>query len=193
MNKNILIVIVFLVLSNCNLPVDDNPKEERQELPELEIPYSLDIVSALKNNADFKLSDFGDSLSYVPLKGLPEMPIVFLLNVELDGEEIFVFASHRTGILRFSKNGDLINRIGSYGNGPGELSPGSRFSLSLEEKLVYVQRNYTYNVLGFTYEGEYLGDLITDEKKLSSKILPLSAICLETIERMPSRAPIPEA
>ncbi|MCX6225164.1 MAG: 6-bladed beta-propeller, partial [Bacteroidia bacterium] len=115
-------------------------------------PISIDVFAGLKNQIKMKLSDFADSIAYIPLQGLPEVPIGWVANLEMTPDELFVLASHEIGLLRFNYSGKLKNRIGRIGNGPGELSMGSDFSLSPEEKRIYFHRNFTHNELCFSYD-----------------------------------------
>jgi len=137
-------------------------------------PMVIDVVSGMNHSVKMKLSDFADSIAYIPLAGMPAIPIEFILNLELEPNDLFVMASHSTGLLRFSRTGLLKNQIGRFGNGPGELSAGSDFSLLPSEKRICFHRNFTHNMLSYTYEGKFLGDLKTDKDRLSVRTIMLS-------------------
>jgi len=145
----------------------NNPREKK-------IPISIDVVAGLKNQVKMKLSDFADSIAYIPLQGLPDFPIGWVANLEITTDELFVLASHETGLLRYSLTGKLKNRIGRIGNGPGELSMGSDFSLSPEEKRIYFHRNFTHNELCFSYDGKFIEEIKPDKSKLSARTIMLS-------------------
>jgi hypothetical protein len=138
------------------------------------IPVSIDVVTGLKNQVKMKLSDFADSIAYIPLQGLPDFPIGWVINLEMTPSDLFVLASHEIGLLRFNQKGKFINRIGRIGNGPGELSMGSDFTLSPEEKRVYFHRNFTYNELSYSYDGKFIEDIKPDKSHLAGRTVMLS-------------------
>lgn len=137
-------------------------------------PIAIDVFTGMKNQVKMKLSDFADSIAYVTLQGLPDYPIGWVINLQMTPDELFVLASHEIGLLRFSRNGQLKNKIGRIGNGPGELSMGSDFSLSPEEKRVYFHRNFTHNELCYSYDGKFIEELKPDKSKLSTRTIMLS-------------------
>ncbi len=141
---------------------------------EIKPPITIDVVAGMKNQVKMKLSDFADSITYIPLQGLPDFPIGWVINLQMTPDEVFVLASHGIGLLRFSRNGQLKNKIGRIGNGPGELSMGSDFSLLPEEKRVYFHRNFTHNELCYSYDGKFIEDIKADKSKLSGRTIMLS-------------------
>ncbi|MFA6127734.1 MAG: 6-bladed beta-propeller [Bacteroidales bacterium] len=152
-------------------------------------PISIDVVAGIKTQVKMKLSDFADSIVYIPLQGLPDFPIGWVVNLEMTPDELFVLASHEIGLLRFNLAGKLKNRIGGIGNGPGELSMGSDFSLSPEEKRIYFHRNFTHNELCFSYDGKFIEDIKPDKSKLSERTIMLSP---NRILKIGAKRPPPE-
>jgi len=137
-------------------------------------PISIDVIAGFKNQVKMKLSDFADSIAYIPLQGMPDFPIGWVINLQMTPDELFVLASHEIGLLRFTRNGQLKNKIGRIGNGPGELSMGSDFSLSPEDNRIYFHRNFTHNELCFSYNGKFIEDIKPDKSYLAGRTIMLS-------------------
>jgi hypothetical protein len=153
-------------------------------------PISIDVATGLKNQVKMKLSDFADSIAYISLQGLPDYPIGWVINLQMTPDDLFVLASHEIGLLRFNRNGQLKNKIGRIGNGPGELSMGSDFSLSPEEKRVYFHRNFTHNELCYSYDGKFFEDIKPDKSHLAGRTILLSS---NRILKIGARRTPPEA
>ncbi len=169
--KRAFILIVSLGLS---LYANETTFAQANASRNAKVPVSIDVNAGLKNQVPMKLSDFADSIAYISLKGLPRVPIGWVINLEMTTDNLFVLASDVTGLLRFNRKGELLNRIGKFGNGPGELSMGSDFSLSPSESRVFFQRNFTKNLLSFSYDGKFIEDLNLDKNRLSSRTIILA-------------------
>lgn len=171
---------VFLILAwlySCNLKDTSRNQEviHEVEIVMVKWPVSVDVVTALETKKTFSLSEFGDQIHYIPLKGTPEILIAYILDLELTDNDLFVYGSHRAGIMRFNRSGEFLNKIGTYGNGPSELSPGSSFALVPGDSVVHVHRNFTHNDIWFSYEGQFLESPFVNKHKFASRFIPISS------------------
>jgi hypothetical protein len=68
----------------------------------------------------------------------------------------FIFISNRDHILKFSRDGKFISKIGSPGRGPGEIDLVVNMSILPDKKLIIVQTNVGRKLLYFTFDGDFV-------------------------------------
>ncbi|WP_294611037.1 6-bladed beta-propeller [uncultured Bacteroides sp.] len=99
---------------------------------------------------DVKMSDIAD-----------EMAIIQPDSIDYKGARIvhassFFLAGTEQGILKYNNQGHFIGRIGSIGQGPGEYSGFYAMAINETERIIYVYRMNTSELLSFSYEGTFL-------------------------------------
>ncbi len=107
---------------------------------------------------DLMLSEIVEDIEYVKLETSPSCYISeYAREVAISQNYLIIFDSDQNRILLFSKNGEYLNDIGSYGKGPGEYSYASNFSISPNEKLV-VLRGDSKTYMVFSINGEFISE-----------------------------------
>lgn len=128
--------ISFIMLLGCS------SKNERNNHFEISL-------SNLKK-VEIDLNDLIDEIQYIPLRG--NKAIQYIQHFENTSNYYFI-ACQPSMILKFDKNGNLINQIGSEGRGPGEYQRNLNFSVSEEDSLlVFLSNNYLLNFYNFSGE-----------------------------------------
>lgn len=99
---------------------------------------------------DIKLSDIAD-----------EMKIIQPDSIEYKGARIthassFFLAGTEQGILRYDNEGHFLNRIGAIGQGPGEYGRLYQMAINETDRIIYVYRMDTSELLSFSYKGAFL-------------------------------------
>lgn len=99
---------------------------------------------------DIKLSDIAD-----------EMIIIQPDSIEYKGARIthassFFLAGTEQGILRYDNEGHFLNRIGAIGQGPGEYGRLYQMAINETDRIIYVYRMDTSELLSFSYKGAFL-------------------------------------
>jgi len=72
----------------------------------------------------------------------------------------FIFISNRDHILKFSRDGKFINKIGTPGRGPGEIDLIVNMSILPDKNLVIVQTNVGRKLLYFTFDGDFVKTVV---------------------------------
>lgn len=110
--------------------------------PDLEIiennnPYFIDLSSNLNNAKELYLSDFVDSIVYIPLETTPESIIPELSKV-IPIDNGYLIATQQDPIYYFDNNGHFIKKIGSIGRGPEEYMMSWFTQFDNVTELIYV-------------------------------------------------------
>lgn len=134
----ILNTVVIIILLSCNY--DSNRKNE------------INLLSI--ENRKLSLSDFADSIKYIPLDGT--ILIKFINKIEID-DSLFIISTSPDGILIFNYDGKLVRKIGKIGRGPSEYLNGVNFTIDKLKNNILVY-NGMGNVLKYDYLGNYLGN-----------------------------------
>ncbi|TKG94933.1 6-bladed beta-propeller [Puteibacter caeruleilacunae] len=117
-------------------------------------PMKIDISKFTANT--ISLSEIGDDITYIPLK--IDVPIRHTLSEKLAGNSIFLYASPEA-IFRLDYDGNVLSKIGTRGEGPGEYRYGVTFTVNEQDSLVYVE-NHTKLI---TYD--FNGNLVKEENR----------------------------
>ena len=125
--KPILTFLTLLsFLSSCQ-----NPKKPEPGL------VSIDIITALKSEKEFRLSELVDSIDYLKLETRPECLISNGSNV-IGKKYILILNNRPPQVLLFDRTGKFIRTIGKIGKGPGEYTYPESADLSPDENRVIV-------------------------------------------------------
>lgn len=93
---------------------------EENAAPENKGPQVINLEEAISQpSEDVPLSEAVRELRIVPLETTAECLVGNVESIQIMGDDIFVL-DLQSGILRFSKDGKFLNKIGTRGQGPGE-------------------------------------------------------------------------
>ena len=93
---------------------------EENAAPENKGPQVINLEEAISQpSEDVPLSEAVRELCIVPLETTAECLVGNVQSIQIMGDDIFVL-DLQSGILRFSKDGKFLNKIGTRGQGPGE-------------------------------------------------------------------------
>lgn len=93
---------------------------EENAAPENKGPQVINLEEAISQpSEDVPLSEAVRELRIVPLETTAESLVGNVQSIQIMGDDIFVL-DLQSGILRFSKDGKFLNKIGTRGQGPGE-------------------------------------------------------------------------
>lgn len=137
MNKIFLIIILLCTLSCKN------------EMEELNIP-SFNLMSNMQNA---KLSDFVDSIQYIPLETNDSTLIGSISRIIATPNKIFVGDRVAEGVFVFDKKGKFINRICRQGRGPEEYVRLYDFDINEQDSSIYFYCGNKIQV--YDYKGYY--------------------------------------
>jgi hypothetical protein len=128
-----------------------------------EYPIKINLIKAMTNQKDIKLSDIADSIVYIPLEYVKDNPVGVILDFKYFSNNIFIeVGGSDGGFLRFDGKGKFLNKIGTKGRGPGEYPGGSFFSVIDNPERFYILCNFVpRSLLEFDYNGNFLTKVLT--------------------------------
>ncbi len=151
-------MITLIYFSACQQKEKSNIATQKTEFP-----LNINLIDALANPKDIKLSEIADSIAYIPLEYVKDNPVGYIGDFKYFAENIFihVYGSEQK-FLRFDGKGKFLNEIGTMGRGPGEFPGGSSFSVIDNPDRLYILCNFVpRNVLEYDYNGNLLTRVLT--------------------------------
>lgn len=149
--KPIFTFLTFLTLFTLSLIF---PSCHTRKTPQTG-PVTLDIISALKNEKELRLSELVDSIEYIKLETRPECLISNATRVI--GEKFIILLNHQPAqVLLFDRSGRFIRPVGRVGKGPGEYSHPNQIDLSLDEKRILVADGWPSMFQEFSVDGSLI-------------------------------------
>lgn len=147
----ILLILIFLmILSNCKHR--ESNLNEKEELSGFQLPVDLSI-----SNRDIKVSEFADSVWYVPLETNDECLLSELnKDVKYVNGEFYIVDDKSTTIYRFSNQGKFLGKVGKKGNGPHEFFHYHHFAVA--DSFVYVV-DFGKKVHKYLKDGSFVSDI----------------------------------
>lgn len=137
-NLLLLVVIAGFTLSGCNKTNEEKPT----------------LAFTLENALPMSNTNFGKELQSVPLETTDESLFFNFATFGMDGD-FFIFPRDESGsILRFSKDGKYLNKIGAVGNGPGEYAELTDICVDPSTKTISILG--TDEVYKYNYDGSFI-------------------------------------
>ncbi len=148
-----LCLAAILLLCDCQSRVQN----ENEEF-ELSFPVIIDMEEIVNQPiTELNLSMVADSLEYIPLETLSESLIDRTGHVVLTEEFIFLQTLHN--ILKFSRDGKYLSKIGSQGRGPGEYVTMRNISIDIDKERLLIFPNIASELLIYTFDNKYFGKI----------------------------------
>ncbi len=100
---------------------------------------------------EINLSDISDDIKYIKLD--LDKPITSI-NKLISTDSYFFISCHPYGIIKITKNGKEITKIGNIGRGPSEYTRSDNFAVDPELEKIFVMRSIG-EIIEFNYDGDY--------------------------------------
>ncbi len=164
---NALIIPGFIFLLACSGGNDKNP-----EIPENSV-REINLIDNVKNIAEaFNLSDISGSVELVQLEMNPN----FLFNEDnitnLIVTDEFISFYSSAGLLKYSREGKFLGRIGNFGRGPGEYQLLKNYFYDETENTFVGYENWTHELQFYNSEGRFLRSLKPIYRGESASYIP---------------------
>jgi hypothetical protein len=151
----------MLVVSCDSKPRASRMSAASQDTIRTVVP-NLDLPDLVGKKREVFLSQFADSIAYIPLETTPEFMIGEKnVHVKPCGEFIFV-SEHGKPVGAFDRSGKFIRRIGSIGKGPGEYNFDFIFWPEASLKQIYVWNADKGSIMAFSFEGQFLKEIVPE-------------------------------
>ncbi len=125
-------------------------------------PYTVSFdIETIDPDAPFPaLSEMVDSIEYVKLELVPDMPIgIIMTRPIITDEHIFISDIVDQGVLQYTRQGRFVRRIGAVGRGPGEYSWASSMLLDRGRNIFYIFQGFDDKLLGYDLStGRFIGE-----------------------------------
>jgi hypothetical protein len=144
--KNLLIMLILLLTCPCAGQMSKSGSFSGQD-KFFEIKYE-DI---LKNKKVVLLSQVASNVEYIKLETNKDCLIGGIRECLFTDNLIFI--NNKDHILKFSRDGKFLQKIGSPGRGPGEIDLIRTMSLIPEKKMIAVQKNAIREIMYFSFDG----------------------------------------
>lgn len=157
----ILYFISFIVSAGCG-----SNSEQSKVIVSNNI---INVDKAIDDGCDtFLLSDVASDIDIIPLEFDERYVFNNIRKICIDGDDLFLTADLSV-ILRYNRNGRLLNAVGRSGEGPEDYLHCFGISLDSELKRVYVASGFCSEnkIKSYTYSGAYLGSITVAEKGYS--------------------------
>lgn len=159
-------LIVLLIFSCKNNSKTDNKISEDDSTKFFEI----NLEKGFSNKQTIPLSQIASDVEYIVLETKENCMVRPVVRYYFTDSLIFI--RNFDHILKFSRYGKFIQRIGTSGRGPGEIDLIRNLSFLPDKKTLVVQKNYQRELLFFSFTGELIKTLDYEPHIESFKILP---------------------
>lgn len=162
MKKSIYLSVLFVCFISCGSTENKKENEDEKKVPSLfHVKIEKPDVSSLQ---PLRLSEFADSIEYLQLETTDKclLPYYGTANMSRQGNSLFISELHT--ILRFDAvTGKFICKIGNKGQGPQEYIQINNVRVDEDNNRVIVKAGYKKELMMYTYEGKYLGQINLDD------------------------------
>lgn len=115
--------------------------------------FTINYEDILKNQKEINLSQLVSNIEYVKLETNQECLIRGIRECLFTDNLIFI--NNRDHILKFSRDGKFLQKIGSPGRGPGEIDLIRTMSIIPDKQIIIVQKNIR-EMLYFSFDGNLI-------------------------------------
>jgi len=160
-------LIALLIFSCKNNSGTDNKISEDDSTKFFEI----NLEKVFNKNQTIPLSQIASEVEYIVLETREECMVRPVVRYYFTDSIIFI--KNFDHILKFSRNGKFIQRIGTSGRGPGEIDLIRNLSFLPDKNSLVVQKNYQRELLFFSLTGELIKTLDYEPHIESLKYCPM--------------------
>ena len=138
-------ISIFFVLLGCS------DKKAESEYP------IIDVVGSVEKYQRVYCSDYFSSIELIPLETREDCLLQGGINPNVVLKDSFIFMRGSDNLYAFSTSGKFLNQIGSKGQGPGEYIYSSRFFLSTDKSVIYVED--LTKILEYDFNGNHISTI----------------------------------
>jgi hypothetical protein len=122
---NLFIIMSLWFLTSCDTQVSKTIKNNL---------YSIDVNQSIKQ-VDIKLSDLANNFELIQLENKKD---ILISGSNLYVSDKYIICFDQNGILKFTPQGNFINRIASIGRGPQEISKFATYYIDEIRDRMYI-------------------------------------------------------
>ena len=157
MKKGVFYFVFLLVLASCSQP---NRFEGATE------------VNIVFKESEILLSHIADSVTYIYLEESENSVIGTISRMRYHKGFYYVIDGQQLAVLVFDSNGKFINKVRSFGRGPGEYSSINGFDVNPKDGSIEILDQNLFKILKYSKEGKFLEEILIDQYVREFVILP---------------------
>jgi hypothetical protein len=153
MKKIIYTAIIVFILCGC--------RNEKQSTPITGDFVAIDAKNVkYDQSVSIPTSDFFDKIDIIPLEFTDSCILAEIRKIVIYNDNIFVieYRSPKT-VYRFDIQGNFLNQIGAWGQGPKEIVELMDFSINEEEQTIYLLDNAKRSITNYTFDGQFINSI----------------------------------
>jgi hypothetical protein len=148
--KYLLFILFSLLVYSCNdIP---NSKKTLSSSDNSDKFFEIKYEDLLNKKQVSGLSQIASNVEYIQLETKKECLIRSVVSYFFTDSLIFI--KNFDHILKFSRNGKFLKKIGNPGRGPGEIVNIRVMSIIPDKRLIIVQNNFARELLYFSFDGQ---------------------------------------
>lgn len=145
--RNLFLLLGFMLWVGCSSNKKQSALNETSDgIPVINLSDNVSKVSSLP------LSDAAAKVESVCLEATSESLIGDIYMVQVTDNDIWVRHYKDNRILRFSRSGRFLNKVGNIGQGPGEYVDISESFIDEDHKEIYI---VSTNILVYDFDGNF--------------------------------------
>ena len=145
--KNLLIILILLLACSCKSKTSDSGSTDG-----INKFFEINYENVLQNSKIVPLSQIASKVEYIKLETNNECTIRRISQCFFTDSLIFI--GNRDHILKFSRDGKFLQKIGNPGRGPGEIDLIRTMTIMPDKKMIAIQKNSKAEMLYLTFYGE---------------------------------------
>lgn len=145
MMKITLFIALVLVVCSCS---NIEHKTDAENL------FTINFEEILDKEQQVSLSDIASDVEYVVLETNDDCMIRPVVDYYIT--DSYIFVRNFDHILKYTRDGKFLMKIGSPGRGPGEIDLIRIMSVLPEQRLIIVQLNSQRKLLYFDFDGNHV-------------------------------------
>jgi hypothetical protein len=147
--KTLLIILTLLLVYSCKSNTSKTASD-----PGTDKFFEINYEDILKNSKVIPLSQVASNVEYIKLETNNDCMIRRIRDCLFTDSLIFI--ANLDHILKFSRDGKFLQKIGSPGRGPGEIDLIRTMSILPEDKMIVVQKNAIREMLYLSFDGSVI-------------------------------------
>lgn len=144
--KNLVIIMILLLACSCKSKTGDSVSSEGNKF------FEINYENILQNSKIVPLSQIASKVEYIKLETNNDCMIRRVNQCFFMDSLIFI--GNRDHILKFSRDGKFLQKIGNPGRGPGEIDFIKTMTILPDKKMIAIQKNSKAEMLYLSFDGE---------------------------------------
>lgn len=170
MNCKLLSYLALSITGIIICACSSKGKSESTEITSKEQPIIVDITKAKGSNVPIKLSEFAESISYIPLDENPLLNDIRFATLHIVDDTIYVVNEN---IYKYTPEGRFIRKLFREGQGPEEAKKhaSSHAAINRSGRYFTFMNAFGLNYKSYSFDGKYMGEeLVMDSLDKRIKI-----------------------